>query len=71
VSEALIHRLADALNADEEELLILADKVPENIRKRLKERPEAFRQLADLDDRTLDEVLANLNSNQPKKPHRK
>ena len=70
-SEALIHRLAGALETDEEELLILADKVPENIRKRLKERPEAFRQLADLDDRTLDEVLANLNSNQPKKPHRK
>jgi HTH-type transcriptional regulator, competence development regulator len=52
-------------------LLILADKVPEKIRKRLKERPEAFRQLADLDDCTLDEVLANLASNQPKKPQRK
>jgi transcriptional regulator with XRE-family HTH domain len=71
-SEALIHRLADALETDEQELLILADKVPEKIRKRLKERPDAFRQLADLDDSTLDEVLANLDSNQPrKKPHRK
>jgi len=70
-SEALIHRLADALTADEEELLILADKIPQPIRKRFKERPDAFRQLANLDDRTLDEVLANLDSNQPKKPQRK
>lgn len=59
-SEALIHRLAYALNADEEELLILADKIPQPIRKRFKERPDAFRQLAALDDNTLDEVLANI-----------
>ena len=58
-SEALIHRLADAFNADEEELLILADKVPQQIRKRLKERPDVFRTLADLDDETLDKVLAH------------
>ena len=58
-SEALIHRLADAFNADEEELLILADKVPQKIRKRLKERPDVFRTLADLDDSTLDAVLAH------------
>ena len=71
-SEALIHRLADALNADEEELLILADKIPQPIRKRVKERPDAFRQLAALDDNTLDEVLANIDSPQPKKkPRRK
>ena len=35
-SEALIHRLADALETDEQELLILADKVPQQIRKRLR-----------------------------------
>lgn len=71
-SEALIHRLADALETDEQELLILADKVPQKIRKRLKERPDAFRTLADLDDSTLDEVLAHINSTQKKKkPQRK
>jgi transcriptional regulator with XRE-family HTH domain len=58
-SEALIHRLADALETDEQELLILADKVPQKIRKRLKERPDAFRTLADLDDETLDQVVAH------------
>ena len=70
-SEKFIHKLADVLNADEEELLLLANKVPAGIKKRVCERPDAFRQLADLDDETLDEVLANLDSNQPKKPQRK
>ena len=71
-SEALIHRLADALETDEQELLILADKIPQPIRKRFKERPDAFRQLAALDDEKLNEVLANLDSIQPKKkPRRK
>ncbi len=71
-SEKFIHKLADVLKADEEELLLLANKVPAGIRKRVCERPDAFRQLAALDDNTLDEVLANIDSNQPKKkPHRK
>jgi len=71
-SEKFIHKLADFLNADEEELLLLANKVPAGIRKRVCERPDAFRQLAALDDSTLDEVLANIDSSQPKKkPRRK
>lgn len=45
-SEALIHRLADALDVDEDELLILAGRVPSAIRKRIQERPDAFRMLA-------------------------
>ncbi|WP_417737035.1 helix-turn-helix domain-containing protein [Rosistilla oblonga] len=56
-SEALIHRLADALDVDEDELLILANKIPESIRRRLRERPDAFRLLARLDDRALDRVI--------------
>lgn len=66
-SEALVHRLADALDADEEELLILADRIPQPIRKRVKERPDAFRQLADLDDETLDKVLANIDAGNSRK----
>ena len=57
-SEKFIHKLADALNADEDELLLLADKVPEVIRRRVKERPDVFRTLADLDDKTLDGLIA-------------
>ena len=59
-SEALIHRLADALDTDEQELLILADKVPKQIRKRLKERPEVFRRIAQMDDRALDDLLQKM-----------
>lgn len=56
-SEKFIHKLADELDADEDELLLLADKVPEQIRKRIRERPEAFRKFAALDDRAMDRLL--------------
>lgn len=56
-SEELIVRLARALDADADELLILAEKVPEAIRRRVLQRPEVFRRLAMLDDETLDRVL--------------
>ena len=46
-SAALIHRLADASEADEEEFLILAKRVPEPIRQRFLERPDAFGRIAD------------------------
>ena len=59
-SEDLIQRLAAALDADEEELLLLAEKIPEPIRRRFFERPDAFRLIARLDDKRLDRVLAFL-----------
>ena len=59
-SEDLICRLAAALDADEEELLLLAEKIPEPIRRRFFERPDAFRLIAGLDDKRLDRVLAFL-----------
>ena len=60
-SEDLIRRLATALDADEEELLLLAEKIPEAIRRRFFERPDAFRLIARLDDKRLDRVLAYIN----------
>jgi HTH-type transcriptional regulator, competence development regulator len=57
-SEELICRLAEALDADPDELLILAKKIPERIRRRVFERPEVFCKLADLDDGALDRLLA-------------
>jgi transcriptional regulator with XRE-family HTH domain len=60
-SEGLIRRLAAALDADEEELLLLAEKIPEAIRRRFFERPDAFRQIARLDDGRLDRLLASIN----------
>jgi transcriptional regulator with XRE-family HTH domain len=56
-SEKFIHRLASELNADEDELLLLADKVPESMPQRIRERPDAIRAFAMLDDRTMDELL--------------
>ena len=59
-SDALIHRLADALEADEDELLILAQRVPERIRKRVLQRPDAFGALANCDDKMLDKFMTEI-----------
>ncbi len=56
-SEDLIRKLAKALKADEDELLVLAEKVPDRIRRRVLERPDAFGKLARLNDRALDRLL--------------
>jgi transcriptional regulator with XRE-family HTH domain len=59
-SEDLIQKLAAALAADEDELLLLARKVPPDIRERVFERPDAFRKIANLDDGTLDKLLQEI-----------
>lgn len=59
-SDSLIHRLADALDADEDELVVLAERVPERIRKRVLQRPDVFGALANCDDKTLDKVLGQI-----------
>ena len=56
-STDVILRIAGALEAAEDELLILAKKIPERIRQRVLERPDAFSKLAELDDKALDRVL--------------
>jgi transcriptional regulator with XRE-family HTH domain len=56
-SNELILKLARALDADSDELLLLAEKIPDMIRKRVLQRPDAFRRIAALDDRRLNEVL--------------
>ena len=59
-SAKFIHRLAEELEADEDELLLLADKVPAAIQQRIREKPEEFRILASVDDRTLDQVVEGI-----------
>jgi len=61
-SEQLIRSLAAALDADVDELLLLAQKIPELIRKRVIERPDAFRKIADLDDEKLNKLLEDLDN---------
>lgn len=56
-SEKLIHKLAAELDGDEEELLLLAEKVPDQIRKRVCERPDVFRVVAGMNDDEMDQFL--------------
>jgi HTH-type transcriptional regulator, competence development regulator len=66
-SEDLIRKLAKALGADEDELLLLAKKIPTDIRDRVIERPDAFRKIASLDDETLDAVLKDIERKEKQK----
>lgn len=59
-SEKFIHKLAEELKADEDELLILADKVPVCIRQRIRERPEVFQVIAKLNDKQIDKLMHDL-----------
>ena len=63
-AEELVVKLAEALEADADELLLLAEKVPDRIRRRVLERPDVFMKLADLDDHALDRVLRDLDRKQ-------
>ncbi|MBM4071875.1 MAG: helix-turn-helix transcriptional regulator [Planctomycetes bacterium] len=66
-SDALIHRLADALEADDEELLMLAERVPDRIRKRVLQRPDVFGVLANCDDKMLDKVMGTIGRDATRK----
>ena len=66
-SEELIRKLAKALEADVDELLLLAKKIPTDIRDRVIERPDAFRKIASLDDEALDAVLKDIERKEKKK----
>jgi hypothetical protein len=46
-SDDLIVRLTRVLGADLDELLLLAEKIPESIRKRVLQRADVFRRVAD------------------------
>jgi HTH-type transcriptional regulator, competence development regulator len=56
-SEKLIVKLAEALGTDADELLILAEKVPPVIKRRVMERPDAFRTLAEMNDSEIDRFM--------------
>jgi HTH-type transcriptional regulator, competence development regulator len=59
-SEETIRKLAKVLDADVDELLLMAKKIPDHIRQRVLERPEAFRMIARLDDRSLDRLVKTI-----------
>jgi hypothetical protein len=55
---------------DEDEMLILAEKIPGQIRKRFFERPDVFRALSLCNDKTLDRVLAQIDQKRPRRGSR-
>jgi transcriptional regulator with XRE-family HTH domain len=59
-SEDTIRKLAKVLEADVDELLLMAEKIPDQIRQRVLERPEAFRMIAKLDDTSLDRLVKTI-----------
>lgn len=59
-SEALIHKLADVLEVEEDELMLLTERIPDQIRRRVMARPDAFRAIAALDDNSLDWLVRQL-----------
>lgn len=61
-SEHLILRIAQELDGDADELLILAKKVPPRIRERVFERPEMFLRFASLDDRAMERLMAKIDA---------
>lgn len=69
-SEKFIHRLAEVLKADEDHLLLLADKVPPAMRIRIRQRPELFKRIATMDNHALDalESAITLKSSNAARP---
>jgi len=61
-SDVLICKLAKALGGDADELLVLAKKVPPQIKRRVLERPDAFRIIAQLDDDAIDRMLETIRA---------
>jgi len=59
-SEETIRKLAKVLEADVDELLLMAEKIPDHIRRRVLEKPEAFRMIASLDDKSLDRLVKGI-----------
>lgn len=61
-SEELILKIAKALEADADELLLLAEKIPASVRRRVIRRPDVFLKLAALNDERLDKILKFLEN---------
>ena len=59
-SAKFIHKLAGELDADEDELLLLSDRVPDALRQRIRERPEVFNAVADLDNKSMDQLMQQI-----------
>jgi len=69
-SDDMIRRIAAALEGDEDELRLLAKRIPERVKRRVLQRPDAFLRFAACDDATLDRLLTELGQS-PRRSARK
>jgi transcriptional regulator with XRE-family HTH domain len=58
--EETLQRIAKALNADPDELLLLARRIPDSYRDRILSRPGVFRKLLNLSDADLEDLIGQL-----------
>jgi hypothetical protein len=56
------HKLASESQADEDELLLFADKAPTLVRVRIQQRPDLLRKLVKMDRRSLDAIESSIDS---------
>jgi transcriptional regulator with XRE-family HTH domain len=61
-SEDLIVKLAEALEADVNELLLLAEKIPPIIKQRIMERPDDFLLIARLDEKAFGQFVQSIKA---------
>ena len=65
-SASLIHRLADALESDEDELMLAAKRVPDSIASRIFEHPDVFLKLAKCDENEFSRLALELSKRDQK-----
>lgn len=58
--EETLQKIADALNADADELLLLARRIPDSYRNRILAKPGMFRRILTLSDDDLERLLTEV-----------
>lgn len=62
--EETLQKIADALEADTDELLLLARRIPDSFRNRILARPGMFRRILTLSDDDLERLLTEVEESQ-------
>lgn len=60
--EDTLQKIAKALNADADELLLLARRIPDAFRERILSKPGIFRRILNLSDSDLEEILTEFDA---------
>lgn len=64
--EETLQRIARALDADPDELLLLARRIPDSYRDRILSQPGVFRKLLNLSDDALEEMVRSIEKKRPR-----